>query len=144
MISSKTSRRVVVKFLVVGSLAFITNYLTLEFFINVLTFSKVPAAVFAMLITIHMTFILHNIWTYRRSNTEFYVTLDKRYLSYLSTNSTGAAITIGGFSLLSSAMPNFLALGSAALAAMIWNFLMNLIVWRHNKSYTSDIVSTLQ
>ena len=144
MLSNKRGKSVTAKFIAVGLTAFIVNYIALEFFIQILSVDKVMSAVFAMVITIHLTFALHTKWTYKKDDTDYYISLPKRYLSYLATNSTGSIITIVGFALLSSSLPNIIALGISAGVAMVWNFLMNLIVWRHGKKYTEDIVATLK
>jgi|GEM_PF-4269007 len=139
MISDKASRLVVAKFIVVGIVAFLVNYAILELALRIVTIPKPIAATLAMIVTINLTYILHTNWTYIRKDISYYMPPIKRYLSYLSTNSTGAVITIVGFSILSSRLPNLISLGIAAITAMIWNFLMNLIVWRHNKELKSDI-----
>ncbi len=143
MISDKASRLVVAKFIVVGVVAFFTNYAILELALHTVTGSKPVAAILAMIVTINLTYILHTKWTYIRKYTSYYMSPLKRYFSYMSTNSTGAAITIVGFSVLSLRLPNLISLGIAAIIAMIWNFLMNLIVWRHDKELGSDIKSVL-
>ena len=144
MISDKASRLVIAKFIVVGMVAFFVNYAILELALRFVTGSKPIAATLAMVVTINLTYILHTKWTYFRKDVNYYMSSLKWYLSYLSTNSTGAVITIVGFSILTLSLPNLISLGIAATIAMIWNFLMNLIVWRHNRSFGSDIKSILK
>lgn len=123
-----------VKFAAVGTFGFIVNYAILEAALALATDSKSLAAILAMLVTINLTFVLHDKWTYVRTSNDYYLKLSKRYISYLSSNSSGSLITIVIFSLLSNSLANITSLAIAAITAMSWNFFMNLIVWRHSKS----------
>lgn len=141
MINDRASRRVASRFILVGIVAFIVNYIILEVALRTVTASKPVAAIIAMLFTIHLTFFLHTKWTYTREDASYYMRPLKRYFGYMTTNSTGSVITIVGFSVLSLKLPNIVSLGIAASVAMAWNFLMNLIVWRHDKNFMADIIS---
>ncbi len=127
------NKALIAKFLVVGSIGFFTNYAVLELVLGTVTQNKTIAAILAMAVTINLTFILHDKWTYISKKSGYQMTLPKRYVSYLSTNSSGAVITIVCFAILSTSLPNIVALAIAALTAMTWNFIMNLLVWRHRK-----------
>lgn len=129
--------KLIVRFIIVGTVAFFLNYFILELTLNTFTSNKLIAAITAMIVTINVTFILHDKWTYTR-NDRYHLPILKRYYSYLSTNTTGSLITISMFSILSNWLPNIFALGIAALTAMTWNFIMNLFVWRHKKTVKSN------
>lgn len=132
------NKRLIAKFIIVGTVGFFANYIVLEIALRTVTNSEPIAAIIAMAITINLTFYLHDKWTYIKPKTDYYMSIFKRYPSYLTTNSSGAVITIVLFSLLSNTLPNIIALGVAALTAMIWNFIMNLVVWRHHKEIVSN------
>jgi putative flippase GtrA len=133
------NKRLIAKFLIVGTVAFFANYLILEFVLANFTDSKLIASIIAMVFTINLTFLLHDRWTYVKNSAEYHLSILKRYPSYLLSNSSGSLITIAIFTVLSRTLPNIISLGVAALTAMTWNFVINLIVWRHDGKVASSV-----
>jgi putative flippase GtrA len=125
-------RVIITRFVIVGATGFFVNYTILEGILAWGVHSKVIAELLAMLVTINLTFYLHDKWTYSSRREGYYLSLRSRYLSYLVTNSSGSLLTVILFGLLVLAFTNIVALGAAAVIVMCWNFIMNLIVWRHS------------
>ena len=131
--------RQVIKFGIVGFVGFGVNYAFLSL-VDKTIVSHLLSEALAALVALQFTFILHNIWTYK-TNDDLRLSLLARYGSYLVSNSTGTAITIVIYSLLSLHFGRLLSLAIAAGISMFWNFFMNrLVIWRHStqKNLTSQ------
>lgn len=137
----------VVKFIFVGGLAFIINYLLLGIFTRELHLQKIIAEVIAIALTMQLTFVLHDRWTYSENGSDTYrLKLSKRYTSYILANSSGALITALLFAFFAHYTQNLIALGLAAAISMCWNFFMNLFVWKKRKDvkHKDDIDDVLE
>lgn len=126
------AHRYIYRFLIVGVGAFLFNYALLYTFSGVFRLEKILGEVLAMIVSLQLTFIAHDKWTYPSSSSKQYShTLLSRYIGYLASNSFGSIITIGLFALFSTLTGNFTALAVSALIAMVWNFCMNrFVIWR--------------
>jgi putative flippase GtrA len=95
--------------------------------------NKIESEAVAMLFSVHLTFLLHDQWTYKglRGNREYFWDIRKRYASYVLSNGFSAILTIVMFGVFAEFMPTLLALGIAAFVSMIWNFVVNkVVIWR--------------
>lgn len=127
----------VIKFCIVGGLAFVFNYALLIVLNTHFGIEKIPSEAIAMVLSLQLTFLLHDHWTYvdRVSETVYRRSLRERYLSYLLSNSLGSLITIVMFGVFLSFLTKLPALAFAALMAMVWNFTMNkLVIWKTTKT----------
>jgi glycosyltransferase involved in cell wall biosynthesis len=122
-----------VRFAVVGAIAFVFNYILLLLLHRFTGMNKIESEAVAMLFSVHLTFLLHDQWTYKglRGNREYFWDIRKRYASYVLSNGFSAILTIVMFGVFAEFMPTLLALGIAAFVSMIWNFVVNkVVIWR--------------
>lgn len=136
LISHAQDKRLIAKFIIVGSSAFVFNYLLLEMFISNFHLGKTVAETISMVISVNLSFLVHDKWTYVVDHSTYQTSRKYRYLSYLMTNSSGSVITIVLFTILAQNLSNLIALALAALVAMCWNFIMNLIIWKQKGAST--------
>lgn len=121
------------QFSLVGASGFCVNFFILNAAQTFLHTSKALSEVFAALIALQLTFILHDQWTYSQHHTSKYkLSFAKRYFSYLLTNSFGSIATVIMFWLLSHIInSSFIALSISAAVAMVWNFIINKVfIWQ--------------
>lgn len=122
------------RFLVVGGIAFIFNYCLLLLLHHAFVIDKISAEAIAMVFSVHLTFFMHDRWTYKEEGRQagtYFMDIRKRYGSYVVSNSFSAVLTIIMFGVLSRWLPSLLALGISALISMVWNFVANkLFIWR--------------
>jgi len=120
------------------------NYAILYFLSKYFGLNKIVSETISILITLQYTFFLHDRWTYNDStqhNRLYTWGIKKRYFSYLATNSIGSISTVVFFGIFSQFMSRLFALGTAALIALIWNFLLNkIIIWRKPSKIGADNV----
>ena len=122
------------KFVVIGSIGFVCNYLVLKLGTSTLGLDRVLAEVLAVAIALQVTFVLHDRWTYSidKSVHKYHLSQWGRYRAYLFSNSFGSLLTIGLFSLFSFFLNHFLSLAFASGISLVWNFLMNkAVIWHH-------------
>ena len=125
-----TNHKTKLKFFVVGCVGFFCNALVL-FLATSLGLHRIPAEVISMLISLQVTFLLHDKWTYE--GVDYARKLRRRYALYLASNSFGSVMTIVIFSLLSLVLSNFVSLAIASVSVMVWNYMMNkIVIWRNN------------
>jgi putative flippase GtrA len=119
------------KFILVGTIGFICNYLALKIFTH-FHINSIVSEIIAAAIALQITFLLHDNWTYRINKEKNHLhNLRTRYLSYLTSNSVGSIMTVLLFSVFSLVINHFEALLCAASLSMVWNFLMNkTMIWR--------------
>ncbi len=125
-----------IRFVAVGGIGFVANYVTLSALTDVNHLKKVPAEIIAAAIALHVTFLLHDRWTYKAGHRELSSkSLRSRYLFYLTSNSFSSVITVVLFALFSHVIrEKIIALGLSATAAMVWNYAINtFIIWRRTK-----------
>ena len=129
------------RFIVVGIIGFVFNYMILTAVIDYLKLERIVAEIIAMIFALQITFFLHDRWTYSSSHkhgVEYSWGLKKRYMTYLLSNSFGSLLTIVLFGVFAQYLPKLSALACAALISMSWNFILNkVVVWRKPK----DIIS---
>lgn len=132
---SSPNNQYVMRFLIIGSVAFVLNALTLLVCADVFHIEKITAEIIAMVFSLNFTFYLHDNWTYvihDDRSTGYKKPFLVRYTEYIISNIIGAGMTVGVFWLLSGLMPKLAALAIGALVAMIWNFIMNkIVIWKH-------------
>lgn len=124
--------RMTSKFMVVGFAGFLTNYLILTMASNY--YSKHYSEILAVIISLQVTFVLHDRWTYSHMG-KMSNKLHSRYLYFMSTNIVGGFVTALCFSLLVGRISDLASLIIAASLGLIWNYAFNLIVtWRRASS----------
>lgn len=128
------TKNLVIRFVIVGGIGFLTNLTILNIFEYGFGVNKIVSEILAAIVALQVTFIFHDNWTYKSKSTEYNLKFWARYPSYILSNSFGSIATVFLFSLFSIVMSNFIALAFAATLAMIWNFFMNkVLIWRrHN------------
>lgn len=132
----KKNKQLVFRFLCVGGVGFIFNYTVLQFSTITFDLHKIQGEIIAAIVALQVTFLLHDNWTYEvHKNTEsvlYRLPFKKRYGAYIFSNSFGSIMTVVFFGILSMVLIDFIALGFAAIAAMVWNFIINkFFIWRH-------------
>lgn len=133
------SKRYIYRFVVVGVVGFIFNYGLLQVFSSLLGINHVVSEAVAMLFSVHLTFLLHDRWTYAGQGSHKYLWgIGKRYASYLASNAFSAMLTVVLFGVFAQVMPHVVALGSAAMISMVWNFTLNkVLIWRKSNKENS-------
>jgi putative flippase GtrA len=117
------------KFLLVGGLGFIFNFIILKisiyFGVNIVL-SEIIATLFAL----QLTFLLHDNWTYKlHKKKSHHYNNSIRYIGFITSNSIGSILTIILFSIYLS---HFIALALAAMISMAWSFFMNkMLIWKN-------------
>ncbi len=128
----KTSDSTTIRFLLVGLIGFFANYTILVICAEIFNIQHVVAEVIAVVTALHVTFILHDRWTYRlyvKKGSEK-LTAVPRYLTFMTSNSLGALITVIVFAALYAHMYRSIALLIAAIAGLMWNYFANkYITW---------------
>lgn len=122
-----------IRFMIVGLLGFLVNYLVLVFFSEVLQLSHLAAEIIAMAVALQVTFLLHDNWTYRVrvKKGQERLSIPKRYAAFISSNLLGGAVTVIVFSVLYNVMLRSVALFIAAMAGLVWNYVANkYVTWR--------------
>jgi glycosyltransferase involved in cell wall biosynthesis len=125
------------RFMIVGGTGFITNYLVLVFLAQIFSMDHIIAEIIAAIIALHVTFLLHDRWTYKLHTPEGTEKLPRkaRYVSYLFTNSLGSLVTVVAFGFLYGYLTRFTSLLTAALAGLIWNYLINTyVIWAKKRT----------
>jgi glycosyltransferase involved in cell wall biosynthesis len=127
------------RFLIVGATGFIVNYIVLVALTHIVKLGHVTAEIFAILVALQVTFILHDRWTYqlRAPSVATKLKLISRYIAYLISNAFGSFMTVLAFSILYNHMNRLPALLISATAGVVWNYFMNTyIIWRRtSKAY---------
>jgi putative flippase GtrA len=129
------NKKLTAKFIAIGSVGFIFNYGVLKLCYHAFHFNSILSEIIAAAAALQLTFLLHDKWTYRIDRTihKYHLSLAQRYKAYLFSNSFGSLLTVIFFALFEIFFRHLIALGLAAIAGMIWNFVINkAIIWRHN------------
>lgn len=127
---------ILIKFLLVGSIGFITNYLVITLLQDVFSWSDIlRESVVSTFVAINITFILHDKWTYKKSAFEESESrsLARRYRSYVVSNLIGAGLTIAIITLITknTNTSRLVALSVASLAVLVWNYTINKVfIWK--------------
>jgi len=132
-------RVLLARFVAVGIIGFIVNYSVLRLCTGSIGLNKIAGEIIAAIIALQVTFLLNDNWTYKLENSRTLLTfkLWQRYIAYMSTNTFGSIMTVVLFAIFSNFLARLPALAFAAMAAMIWNYIMNkLLIWR--RSYKHD------
>ena len=124
-----------IRFLTVGVIGFITNYIILTIAVH-LGMHQVPGEIVAAIIALQVTFTLHDKWTYLDKAAPLRLPFRRRYVLYITSNSFGSLMTVVLFSLITQVVSfHLISLGIAAVAAMIWNYMINkFVIWRHQQA----------
>ena len=124
-------RTLLSRFIVVGSIGFICNYVVLKL-LTLNHINSVLAEVIAVAVALHVTFVLHDNWTYKFGKEKsHHHALRVRHASYITSNLFGSLMTVILFSAFYLFLTRFEALVIASLIAMFWNFFMNKkVIWR--------------
>jgi putative flippase GtrA len=103
--------------------------------------NHIAAEIIAAIVALHLTFLLHDRWTYQLHTPIGTERLPRsaRYISYLFTNSLGSLVTVIAFGFLYSYLTRFTSLLTAALAGLVWNYLVNTyVIWAKKKTLNID------
>lgn len=123
-----------IQFGVIGLIGFIVNYTTLKLGVSTFGLNRIIAEIFAAIVALQVTFLLHDRWTYRidiKTHTYSHK-FSKRYRVYLVSNSFASLLTVVFFALFSIFVGHLLALALAAVVGLLWNFLVNKkVIWHH-------------
>ena len=130
-----------IRFLTVGVVGFVTNYIILTIAIY-FGMHQVNGEIVAAVFALQVTFMLHDRWTYYNKASPLKLALHRRYILYITSNSFGSLMTVVIFSLTTRFIDfHLISLGLAAVAAMIWNYMINkFIIWRHQHVLPVDQV----
>ncbi len=124
----------ILRFGLVGAIGFFINFAVLSFLNGHYHVGHVLGEVFAMLVALQITFVLHDNWTYVGRDNGYSLRQIRRYLTYLLSNTAGSVITVFCYAMLSNKLTTFFALAIAAAIGMIWNFCINrFVIWKHRK-----------
>lgn len=134
------NKKLTVKFGIIGGVGFVCNFAVLKLGINYAGLNKILAEIVAALVALQVTFFLHDRWTYRIDKTihKYHLNFSQRYRAYLVSNSFGSLLTVVFFALFSIFLGHFPALALAAVAGLIWNFLINKTIIWHHKPHDQD------
>jgi glycosyltransferase involved in cell wall biosynthesis len=139
----------IIRFVAVGAIGFIFNYCLLSVLHKYTNLGKVGGEAVSMLVSVQVTFFLHDRWTYAghqhvKHNTGSYLWgVQKRYVSYVASNGFSALLTVVIFALLSTFLSNFIALALAGAVSMVWNFVMNkVLIWRSPSAKSDESVDS--
>jgi glycosyltransferase involved in cell wall biosynthesis len=125
------------RFMIVGGTGFVSNYLILVLLTQLAGLGHVLAEIIAAFFALHITFALHDRWTYllhTPKGTEI-LKFQYRYIAYIFSNAFGSFMTVVAFGLLYEHMTRFTALLFAAILGLCWNYAMNTyVIWRGKKS----------
>ena len=126
------SLRLKLRFLTVGLIGFFVNYIVLSISIA-LGLHQVPGEVVAAIVALQVTFVCHDQWTYLDKSSPLRRNITKRYAMYIASNSFGSVMTVVIFSFITQFISfHLVSLGLAAVAAMIWNYVINKVyIWQH-------------
>lgn len=128
------NKRLTAKFGIIGAIGFVCNYAVLKLATNGWHWNRIVAEILAALIALQITFLFHDNWTYKIDKTihKYHLGLPERYRAYLVSNSFGSLLTVIFFAIFSIFLGHLLALALAAIAGLIWNFVINkAIIWHH-------------
>ena len=132
----------VCRFGTVGCIGFGVNYSVLTLLSSHYGLGHVMSEIIAILVALQVTFVLHDVWTYREHTRrhDYSYRLGIRYGSYLLSNTTGSIITIVGYAMLYHFLHSFSALAVAAILSMVWNFCINrFVIWKHHNVKSTKI-----
>jgi len=124
------------RFMLVGVVGFLVNYTILASITELKLLDYLSAEILAALVALHVTFALHDRWTYRLHTPvgTAKLSLKARYAAYLASNGFGAFMTVVFFGFLFMYINRLPALLIAAVAGIVWNYLMNTyVIWRPKK-----------
>ena len=127
-------RKVIAKFIVIGSIGFLCNYGILKLGTAVLDLNRIVAEVLAVAVALQVTFILHDRWTYRIDKTihKYHLNFAQRYRMYIMSNSFSSLLIVVTFAIASAFINHLPALVIASMVGLTWNFLVNKnIIWHH-------------
>lgn len=126
-------KNIAIKFGIIGGVGFVTNYAVLKLGIGQ-GLNKIVAEILAALLALQVTFIFHDKWTYKIDKTKhnYNLPFSKRYRIYLISNSFGSLMVVVFFALFTLFLGHFFALALAAVAGLIWNYVINkTVIWHH-------------
>ncbi|MEK7599578.1 MAG: GtrA family protein [Patescibacteria group bacterium] len=127
-------KNLTIKFGIIGAIGFVCNFMVLKTATDQLDLNKILAELIAAAIALHVTFLLHDKWTYRINKTvhKYHLKFSQRYRAYLLSNSFASLLTVIFFAIFSTFLSHLPALALAALAGLTWNFFVNKkIIWHH-------------
>lgn len=127
------------RFMLVGVVGFLVNYTILSSMTELKLLDYLSAEILAAAVALHVTFALHDRWTYRLHTPvgTAKLSLKARYATYLASNGFGAFMTVVFFGFLFMYINRLPALLLAAIAGIVWNYLMNTyVIWRPKRQKT--------
>lgn len=130
------------RFILVGLIGFLTNYVILVSLSHFFGVHHIMAEVIAAVVALHVTFVLHDRWTYTLHTPKGTERLSSktRYVSYLFSNSFGSFVTIITFGLLYGHLTRLTSLLLAAVTGVVWNYFVNTyIIWSKKRIEIADI-----
>lgn len=125
------------RFMIVGGTGFVSNYIILVAMTQFAGLGHVTGEIIAAFFALHITFALHDRWTYLLHTPKGTEKLKfrYRYVAYIFSNAFGSFMTVVAFGLLYEHMTRFTALLTAAILGLCWNYAMNTyVIWRGRKS----------
>lgn len=134
--SHTISSIILLRFFIVGTIGFFVNYGILVVLTELGSLNHVPAEMIAALIAFHVTFFLHDKWTYalRVNDRNALLSLRARYGAFIASNSIGAAMTVVVFAITFNFINRLPALLIGAVCGLVWNYIINgFVIWRTKK-----------
>jgi glycosyltransferase involved in cell wall biosynthesis len=125
------------RFLLVGLVGFVVNYVILVALTQFNTLGHIIAEIIAAIVALHVTFTLHDRWTYKIHTPPGMEAMNSwsRYISYVASNSFGSLMTVVAFGFLYQYFTRAAALILGAVIGMAWNYMMNTyFIWRSKRS----------
>lgn len=127
------------KFILVGIVGFIVNYIVLRISVNHYGLNKLVGEIVGTIFALQVTFLLHSYWTYSRKSlhiNDYSLGAFQRYVTFITSNTVGSVMTIIAFGFTSIWIDSkMIALGLAAILGTTWNYFANLLItWRTKTS----------
>jgi putative flippase GtrA len=134
LLVSLLSKYLVLRFLLVGGLTFLANFLFLYCFHGVLNLEVIFSQILAAEFTILVGFLLHNNWTYRNYQPK---NVFIRFFEFNLTALGGSVVSIITVTLCVKVLGIHYLIGLCigAILALFWNYFSNLhFIWKRNKT----------
>jgi putative flippase GtrA len=115
------------RFLVVGGVGFVMNYMLLTIIYHWLKFPALPSQAFSAEVVLLATFVGNNFWSFTGHH---HISIKRKLIKYNLTSGVGLLLNIITFTLLLKYAHLYygLALVGGTLAGLVWNYTFNIKV----------------